>query len=99
MSEKVILTGNSLVSSVFIKVKRLIVVRKNIKIMSKLKTLEELLQNHDWFYQYSDDFSVYERGLFSQDTINTAIKVLEDAGFGDEANDLYEKYLPKQLKY
>ena len=99
MSEKVILTGSSLVLSAFIKVKRLIVARKNIKTMSNLETFEKLLQNHDWFYQYSEDFSVYERGLFSQDTINTAIKVLEDAGFGDEANSLYEKYLPKQLKY
>ena len=67
--------------------------------MSKLKTLEKLLQNHDWFFQYSEDFSVYERGLFAQDTINIVIKALEDAGLGDEANDLYEKYLPKQLKY
>ena len=67
--------------------------------MSKLKTLEELLQNHDWFYQYSDDFSVYERGNRESDTINTVIKALEDAGLSDEANDLYEKYLPKQLKY
>tara|TARA_B100000575_G_C22720287_1_gene433108 strand:+ start:321 stop:524 length:204 start_codon:yes stop_codon:yes gene_type:complete len=67
--------------------------------MSKLKTLEKLLQNHDWFYQYSEDFSVYERGLKAQETINIAIEVLEDAGLGDEANDLYEKYLPKQLKY
>ena len=67
--------------------------------MSKLKTLEKLLQNHDWFYQYSEDFSVYERGLKAQETINIAIEVLEDAGLGDKANDLYEKYLPKQLKY
>ena len=67
--------------------------------MSKLKTLEELLQNHDWFYQYSEDFSVYERGRRESDTINTVIKALEDAGLGDEANNLYEKYLPKQLKY
>ena len=99
MSERVILTGNSLVSSVFTRVKKLILVIKRKKIISNLETFEKLLQNHDWFYQYSEDFSVYERGLFSQDTINTAIKVLEDAGFGDEANDLYEKYLPKQLKY
>ena len=67
--------------------------------MSKLETLEKLLQNHDWFYQYSEDFSVWERGRFAQDTINTVIKALEDAGFSDEANGLYEKYLPKQLKY
>ena len=67
--------------------------------MSKLKTLEKLLQNHDWFYQYSEDYNVYEKGLSAQYTINTVIKALEDAGLGDEANDLYEKYLPKQLKY
>jgi len=67
--------------------------------MSKLETLEKLLQNHDWFYQYSEDYSVYERGRRESSTINTAIKVLEDAGLSDEANDLYEKYLPQQLKY
>ena len=67
--------------------------------MSKLKTLEKLLQNHDWFYQYSEDYNVYEKGLSAQYTINTVIKALEDAGLGDEANNLYEKYLPKQLKY
>jgi len=69
------------------------------EVMSKLKTFEELLKNHDWFYQYSEDYSVYERGLNAQTTINTAIKVLEDAGLSDAANDLYEKYLPKPLKY
>ena len=42
MSEKVILTGSSLVSSAFIKVKRLIVARKNIKIMSKFKVITVL---------------------------------------------------------
>ena len=67
--------------------------------MSKLETLEKLLQNHDWFYQYSEDFSVYERGNRESDTINTVIKALEDAGLGDKANALYEKYLPKALKY
>ena len=71
----------------------------NNNMNDKLQTLDKLLQNHDWFYQYSEDYSVYERGLNAQTTINTVIKVLEDAGLGDEANDLYEKYLPKQLKY
>jgi hypothetical protein len=84
---------------VFIRVKRLIVVRKNIKIMSKLKTLEELLQNHDWFYQYSDDYSVYERGQNAWKTISKVMEALDDAGLSDESNALYEKYLPKQLKY
>ena len=67
--------------------------------MSKLKTLEELLQNHDWFYQYSEDYSVYEHGQNSWDIISNIMQALDDAGLGDEVNDLYEKYLPKQLKY
>ena len=47
MSEKVILTGSSLVSSVFIKVKKRIVERKNIRIMNKVKTMEEAYQVFD----------------------------------------------------
>ena len=66
---------------------------------NKFKTLEELLKNHDWFYQYSDDFRVYSSGQKTWDTINTVIKVLEEAGFGKEADKLYEKYLPELLKY
>ena len=64
-----------------------------------LQTLEKLLQDHDWFYQYSDDFNVYERGDRESNTINKVISALIDAGFGKEADDLYDKYLPEQLKF
>jgi len=47
MSEKVILTGSSPVLSVFIKVKKRIVERKNIKTMNKVKTMEEAYQVFD----------------------------------------------------
>ena len=66
---------------------------------NKLQTLEKLLQNHDWFYQYSDDDSVYEQGKFAWYTITEVIKTLKDTGFGKEADDLYDKYLPEPLKY
>ena len=66
---------------------------------TKLQTLEKLLQNHDWFYQYSDDDSVYEQGKSAWNTINEVISALKDAGFGKEADDLYDKYLPEPLKY
>ena len=65
----------------------------------KLKTLEDLLKNHDWFYQYSEDFSVWESGRRESNTINTVINALKDAGFGKEVDQLYEKYLPEPLKY
>ena len=65
----------------------------------KLKTLEDLLKNHDWFYQYSDDFGVYERGDRAWNTITTVMKALENDGFGKKVDELYEKYLPEPLKY
>ena len=70
-----------------------------VNMENKFKTLEKLLKNHDWFYQYSDDFSVYSSGRKTWDTISTAIKVLEEAGFSKETDELYEKYLPEALKY
>ena len=73
--------------------------KDNNNMKKQLKTLEKLLQNHDWFYQYSDDYSVYERGNRESDTINTVINALKDAGFGKEADALYDKYLPKPLKF
>ena len=73
--------------------------KDNNNMNTKLQTLEKLLQNHDWFYQYSDDFSVYERGQFAWDTITTVMKVLEEAGFGKEVDALYDKYLPEPLKF
>ena len=65
----------------------------------KLKILEDLLKNHDWFYQYSDDFSVYKSGQEKWYKITDAMKALENDGFGKEADELYEKYLPEPLKY
>ena len=30
---------------------------------------KELLKKHDWYYDYSDDFSVYEKGLKEYKTL------------------------------
>ena len=73
--------------------------KDNNNMNTKLQTLEKLLQNHDWFSQYSDDFSVYERGQFAWDTITTVMEVLEEAGFSKEVDALYDKYLPEPLKF
>jgi len=71
----------------------------NNNMKTKLQTLEELLQNHDWFYQYSDDYSIYEQGKSAWHTITEVISALKDAGFGEETDALYNKYLPEPLKY
>ena len=36
----------------------------------KLNTLEEMLARHDWYYDYSDDHSVWSRGQRENDAIN-----------------------------
>lgn len=73
--------------------------KDNNNMNTKLQTLEELLKSHDWFYQYSDDDSVYEQGKSAWYAITEVIKALKDAGFGKEADDLYDKYLPEPLKF
>ena len=73
--------------------------KDNNNMKTELQTLEELLQNHDWFYQYSDDSSVYECGKNAWYAITEVMKALKDAGFGKEADDLYEKHLPEPLKF
>tara|TARA_A100001391_G_scaffold114711_1_gene77539 strand:+ start:2415 stop:2690 length:276 start_codon:yes stop_codon:yes gene_type:complete len=86
MSEKVILTGSSLVLSVFIRVKRLIVVRKNIKIMSKFKVITVLDFESGKVTQYGiDKWNIYtediETFLFNNDhnVSNCQWMVHEDA--------------------
>ena len=66
---------------------------------TKLQTLETLLQDHDWFYQRSDDHSVYEQGKFEWFMITNVMKSLDEAGFSKQSDELYEKYLPEPLKY
>ena len=73
--------------------------KDNNNMKNKLQTLEKLLQNHDWFYQYSDDYGVYEQGQNAWKTISKVMEALDDAGLGDESNALYEKYLPQVLKF
>ena len=62
MSEKVILTGSSLVSSVFIKVKRLILERKNIRIMNRLTTITVL----DYTTGKVSQYNIEEWGIDEQ---------------------------------
>jgi hypothetical protein len=47
----------------------------------------QLLQAHDWTYQYSDDPSKYKRGQAQREAINKARKEL-----GVEGDALYETY-------
>jgi hypothetical protein len=39
--------------------------------MDSLKELYELLKKHDWYYEYSDDFTVWRKGHRNKTLINT----------------------------
>jgi|8_EtaG_2_1085327.scaffolds.fasta_scaffold14386_4 hypothetical protein len=60
-----------------------------------MKKLEKLLQTHDWYYDRSDDHSVWERGSHSYKTIRKLIKESDNI---IEAVELYNRYNPSKYK-
>ena len=62
-----------------------------------LITLERLLQFHDWYYNYSDDHSVWQRGMSERDKINQEQRRLLTSGLAtiEEILELTHKYAPK----
>ena len=70
--------------------------KDNNNMKTKLQTLEKLLQNHDWFYQYSDDYSVYERGQNAWNTINEVIEYFENTEEYEKCGELLEEKYAKE---
>ena len=53
----------------------------------KLAQLEELLKTHDWYYQMTEDHSVWQRGSQQRSKIRELVSEL-----GSEGEDLYDRY-------
>jgi len=62
-----------------------------------LTTLESLLKTHDWFYQYSDDHRVWKKGRDQEDEIRRQKDICCGLGLDSVANELYNKYRPKNF--
>ena len=64
-----------------------------------LATLERLLARHDWYFDYSDDYSAWKRGQAERSAINTEQKRLVSEGLADptELVALADKYRPKGI--
>lgn len=60
-----------------------------------LVEFEEMLKKHDWYYHFSDDHRIWQLGQRKSAEISSKRKQCEEAGLGDEASELYEKYCPK----
>ena len=63
----------------------------------ELLTLERLLMFHDWYYDYSDDHSVWQRGQREHDAIGEEQRRLihEVKVPVEEILELTNKYRPK----
>jgi hypothetical protein len=62
-----------------------------------LVNLARLLQFHDWHFNYSDDHSVWKRGMAERDNINQEQRRLLTSGLAtiEEILELTHKYAPK----
>ena len=62
-----------------------------------LAILEKLLQFHDWTYEFSDDHSVWKKGMAERSAINQEQKRLIDSGLAtvEKVQELTQKYAPK----
>ena len=57
----------------------------------QIEELQRLLEAHDFYYVYSDDGRVYDKGKASQDKIDVLIKEI-----GSEGKRLYEQFMLMQ---
>ena len=54
----------------------------------QIEELQKLLEAHDFYYVYSDDGRVYDKGKASQEKIDALIKEI-----GSEGKRLYEQFM------
>ena len=57
----------------------------------QIEKLQRLLEAHDFYYVYSDDGRVYDKGKASQEKIDVLIKEI-----GSEGKRLYEQFMLMQ---
>lgn len=58
----------------------------------KLQELEAALVKHDWYFNMSDDYSVYSAGQANSNRIQTLCRELHQAGLQHQADALVDKY-------
>ena len=62
---------------------------ENIKLLVQL---EELLKNHDWYYNMSDDHRYYTIGRQESEEIQQTMEKLNNNNCGVVTKELYDKY-------
>ena len=57
----------------------------------QIEELQRLLKAHDFYYMYSDDGKVYDKGRVSQDKIDALIEHI-----GIKGKNMYKQYMLMQ---
>ena len=63
-----------------------------------LQAYKEALARHDWYYQYSDDSFMYNKGQRTASTIRECKSKCILAGLEKEAEEVYQQFLERQAK-
>lgn len=61
-------------------------------IQDQLFSLEIMLKQHDKYYDYSDDHSVWRKGNEEWKNIRSLSEQLKIAGYAEEVQQLFSKY-------
>ena len=64
---------------------------KQEKKFMQIEELHKLLKDHDFYYVYSDDGKVYDKGKASQEKIDVLVKDIGSIG-----KKMYEQYMLMQ---
>lgn len=61
-----------------------------------LEMFDAMCKGHDWYYQYSDDHSVWTRGRDAESKMLGKKRALHQMGLGESAEQIYNTYCPKE---
>ncbi len=67
---------------------------KMAEIDMMLQDLAEHMELHDWYYSYSDDHGVWQRGLDSVKIMTAKMNELKELGFEAQVDELWESKCP-----
>jgi len=66
------------------------------KLDAEIKRLRHLMQQHDWYYKYSDDHRVWAAGNKEDGMIRGLAKQLRKRGHTSEVEELYKQHDPRK---
>lgn len=64
-----------------------------------LDKLKEMCEHHDWFYSFSDDHKVWEKGNEEIKAIREMMILCQESGMGREAKQIYENWKPEGVNF